>query len=113
MDRAEDSEPRVQTLLSNVIDFQVRVIKPDGERQEVISAEDGDEVPMALELKVTTERWGELARIIDLPEYLPFLTGNASDNAEELEAIEPGPEDAREPAPLGRLDRLEVSPLEI
>ena len=99
LDRAEDTEPKVQTLLSNVIDFKVRVIKPDGQRQEVITAEDGDEVPVALEVKVTTERWGELARVIDLPDYLPLLPGGVSGDRNERDTSEPAPVDEQEPAP--------------
>jgi general secretion pathway protein J len=100
LDRAEDTEPKIQTLLSDVIDFKVQVIKPDGQRQELITAEDGDEVPVALEVKVTTERWGELARVIDLPDYLPLLPGGAPGDEGELEIPEPGPEKVSEPAPL-------------
>ena len=72
LDRAEDTEPKVQTLLSNVIDFKVRVIKPDGQRQEVITAEDGDELPVGIEIRITTKLWGDLIRRVNLPEYIPF-----------------------------------------
>lgn len=110
LDRAEDTEPKVQTLLSGVIDFQVRIIKPDGQRQEVITAEDGDEVPIALELKVTTERWGELDRIIDLPDFLPLLPGGARADQDETESSAPVPEEIREPPPLSSKIDQEVSP---
>ncbi len=100
LDRAQDAKPRVQTLMTGVTDFKVSLINTDGSRQEVITAADGDELPIGLELTITTELWGDLTRRINLPEYVPFLTQgsagalDAEDNLrdqEEAEGDEFGP----------------------
>lgn len=74
LDRAQDTTPRVQTLMTGVTDFKVSLINADGSRQEVITAADGDELPVGIELRITSELWGDLIRRVNLPEYMPLLT---------------------------------------
>jgi len=67
------------------------LIKADGSRQEVITAADGDELPVGVELTITSELWGDLTRRVNLPEYVPFLTqGRAGtlDSEDNLNDIE-------------------------
>jgi len=91
LDRAQDATPRVQTLMTGVTDFKVSLIKADGSRQEVITAEDGDELPVGIEIRITTELWGDLIRRVNLPEYIPFAmqggTGalEAENNVNDIE----------------------------
>jgi general secretion pathway protein J len=78
LDRAQDTTPRVQTLMTGVTDFKVSLINADGSRQEVITAADGDELPVGIELTITSELWGDLTRRVNLPEYVPFLTAGSA-----------------------------------
>ena len=105
LDRAEDSEPKVQTLLTGIRDFQVVLIKADGSRHEVVSADDGDDLPIAIELTITTTQYETLTRYIDFPTYLPMLPGGTTTppNADELEADEQAP--TPEPAEPSEQDR--------
>ena len=101
LDRAQDTKPRVQTLMTGVTDFKVSLINADGSRQEVITAEDGDELPIGVELTISTELWGDLSRRVNLPEYVPFLTqgsAGALDSEDNLNDIEPDQDDEFEPA---------------
>ena len=90
LDRAEDTEPRVQTLMTGVTDFKVSLINADGTHQTVVTAEDGDELPVGLELTINTEAWGDLTRRVNLPEYVPFLpqgsTGTMDSEGNENES---------------------------
>jgi hypothetical protein len=61
-----------------VTDFKVSLINADGSRQEVITAADGDELPVGIELTITSELWGDLTRRVNLPEYVPFLTAGSA-----------------------------------
>jgi hypothetical protein len=72
----------------------------------VVSADDGDDLPIAIELTITTMQYETLTRYIDFPTYLPMLPGGITTppNADELEADEkkaPTPE----PAEPGEQDR--------
>jgi len=99
LDRAEDSEPKSQTLLTGDRGFEAALIKPDGSRHEVISAGDGDELPVAIELTITTDQFETLTRYIDFPQYMPMLNGyldpndaldeesEATDNVDEIPEI--------------------------
>ena len=101
LDRAQDTKPRVQTLMIGVTDFKVSLINADGSRQEVITAEDGDELPVGVELTISTELWGDLTRRVNLPEYVPFLTqgsAGALDSEDNLNDIETDQDDEFEPA---------------
>ena len=77
--------------MTGVTDFKVSLIKADGSRQEVITAEDGDELPVGIEIRITTELWGDLIRRVNLPEYIPFAmqggTGalEAENNVNDIE----------------------------
>ena len=101
LDRAEDTEPRVQTLMTGVTDFKVSLINADGTRQEVITAEDGDELPVGVELTLTTALWGDLTRRVNLPEYVPFLPqggAGALSPEDDLNESEPDQDDQLDPA---------------
>ncbi|HAB45252.1 MAG TPA: hypothetical protein DCE20_03425 [Gammaproteobacteria bacterium] len=77
------------------------MINADGSRQEVITAEDGDELPVGVELTISTELWGDLTRRVNLPEYVPFLTqgsAGALDSEDNLNDIETDQDDEFEPA---------------
>ena len=51
--------------MTGVTDFKVSLINADGSRQEVITAEDGDELPIGVELTISTELWGDLSRRVN------------------------------------------------
>jgi hypothetical protein len=69
----------------------------------VVSADDGDDLPIAIELTITTTQYETLTRYIDFPTYLPMLPGGITTppNADGLEADEQAPV----PADPGEQDR--------
>jgi hypothetical protein len=71
----------------------------------VVSADDGDDLPIAIELTITTTQYETLTRYIDLPTYLPMLPSGITTppNVDELEADEQAP--TPEPAEPGEQDR--------
>lgn len=85
LDRAEDSEPRVQKILSGVEDFHVQTMNEDGNTSDNWSgalsegnklsdelvlddsqSETGKALPVALEVFIRMERLGELRKVINL-----------------------------------------------
>ena len=67
LDRAEDSEPIEQVMLTGVEDLRVRLISQEGETTEVWPDGDFDEIlPGGVELYLQTEELGELRKVFDL-----------------------------------------------
>jgi len=99
LDRAEDSEPRVQVLLEDVADFRVNAVSTKGEstdywdssrigQENPDSLADGNDesevsastFPPALELIITLKDMGEIRRIVNLVEIAETLTESNSGN---------------------------------
>ncbi|HLD65025.1 MAG TPA: type II secretion system minor pseudopilin GspJ [Pseudomonas sp.] len=77
LDRAVDSEPRVQKVLSGVESLAVRYLDPEGNWQTdwppAQNAQDGDDdelsrLPQAVELTLEHKRYGKLVRLLRLPD---------------------------------------------
>ena len=51
--------------MTGVTDFKVSLINADGSRQEVITAEDGDELPIGVELETFAQKPARVTRLID------------------------------------------------
>jgi len=104
LDRAEDSQFISQEILSEVMDFQISIIDVDGNREVFFEQETGaNTLPLGLELRISTEQFGDLLRVFDLPETIQPMDQVPVENpdAEPL----PEPADARSPGTL----RPEVS----
>jgi len=104
LDRAEDSQFISQEILSEVMDFQISIIDVDGNREVFFEQETGaNTLPLGLELRISTEQFGDLLRVYDLPETIQPMDQVPVENpdAEPL----PEPADARSPGTL----RPEVS----
>ena len=104
LDRAEDSQFISQEILSEVMDFQISIIDVDGNREVFFEQETGaNALPLGLELRISTEQFGDLLRVYDLPETIQPMNQVPVENpdAEPL----PEPADARSPGTL----RPEVS----
>jgi len=67
LDRAQDSEPVSQMLMAGVNALPIYLVMPDGDRVESISGDDLSELPVAIEVTITTDTWGDLIRLYDLP----------------------------------------------
>lgn len=78
LDQAVDSQPRVQSLLEGVRSLEFRYLDERGEWQGQWPPATGDltpeenrlRLPMAVELKLEHERYGELTRLYRLPDPL-------------------------------------------
>lgn len=104
LDRAEDSQFISQEILSEVMDFQISIIDVDGNREVFFEQGTGaNALPLGLELRISTEQFGDLLRVYDLPETIQPMDQVPVENpdAEPL----PEPADARSPGTL----RPEVS----
>ena len=70
LDRAEDSEPVGRVILEGVTDLRITGIFPeDGEatlEQEALEDETADSFPVAVEVAINTELFGELVRVFQL-----------------------------------------------
>lgn len=65
LDRAEDSQPVSQVLLTGVTDFQVKpLLPPNAEAQ---AADQAASAPIAMQLVLATESQGEMTRVFQLP----------------------------------------------
>ncbi len=71
LDRAQDSRPRRAILLEGVSGFRVRVLDASRQWREVWprdrSAQAASSLPLAVEVRLHTERWGDVRRLIPLP----------------------------------------------
>ena len=69
LDRVPESDPVIQTLLNDVIDFRVYVLDYDGEQHGLWPAPDTTGItPRALEIFLETKTLGEIRRIYALPD---------------------------------------------
>ena len=69
LDRVPESDPVIQTLLNDVIDFRVYVLDYDGEQHSLWPAPDTTGImPRALEIFLETKTLGEIRRIYALPD---------------------------------------------
>ena len=78
LDRAEDSTPVEQVLLTEVTDFRVTVPasgKAAGPGSAPVPHSRSAQHPLAVEVVITTERLGDVVRIFELVE--PFLSSDA------------------------------------
>lgn len=75
LDRAEDSEPVAQSLMTGVQALSVYLVMADGDRRESISGDDLDELPVAIEVTISTDDWGDLSRFYDLPVFVAEVAG--------------------------------------
>ena len=85
LDRAEDSEPRVQKILSNVEDFRIQALNENGDTSDNwsgdllagnrrsddfvlddLSSNSGKVLPIALEVFIQIEEFGEVRKVINL-----------------------------------------------
>lgn len=107
LDRAEDSQFISQEILSGVMDFQISVIDVDGNREAFFEQEtDGNVLPLGIELRISTEQFGDLLRVYDLPETIQAMNQVPVENPDSEDA-EPLPEPADAQPPNTR--RPEVS----
>ena len=99
LDRAEDSEPVVQTLLEDVTDFRIIGVK-DTER---LDADSGSEerviaTPLGVELLIATEKLGEVRRIFQMvDQYLQV--SSSSSGKEKGRQVDPDAPDLLVTAP--------------
>ena len=104
LDRAEDSQFISQEILSEVMDFQISIIDVDGNREVFFEQETGaNALPLGLELRISTEQFGDLLRVYDLPETIQPMDQVPVENPDAEPLLEPA--DARSPGTL----RPEVS----
>ncbi|MEK9527956.1 MAG: type II secretion system minor pseudopilin GspJ [Gammaproteobacteria bacterium] len=88
LDRAQDSEPVSQTLMAGVSALTIYLVMPDGDRVESISGDDLSELPVAIEVTITTDTWGDLIRLYDLPVFLGEIASAVPQDAGESELID-------------------------
>ncbi|MBV1876384.1 MAG: type II secretion system minor pseudopilin GspJ [Pseudomonadales bacterium] len=69
MDRAEDSEPIEQTLLTGIEDFRIGLIDANGGTVQVWPATNAlDALPAAAEIFIVSEQLGEIRKVFVFPE---------------------------------------------
>ncbi|WP_322980662.1 type II secretion system minor pseudopilin GspJ [Pseudomonas sp. C11] len=85
LDRAQDSQPQVQQALDGVTGLSLRYLDKDGQWQPdwPPSSVSGDAqligLPRAVELRLQHRRYGELRRLIRLPDLPPETSGSAAE----------------------------------
>jgi general secretion pathway protein J len=87
LDRAEDSEPITQTILSGVEDFRVRMLTEDGDTTNIWPDSDSQLLmPLAAEVFLETSSYGELRKVFDFVEVAraggPILGQDNNDSSE-------------------------------
>ena len=90
LDRAEDSEPRLQKLLKGVESFSVRAITLEGESIDIWPISNPRQVlPVGLEITFIVEPLGEIRRTFALPELSApmdeVLSFNRTEEPQEIE----------------------------
>ncbi|MHA6494462.1 type II secretion system minor pseudopilin GspJ [Pseudomonas borbori] len=104
LDQAQDSEPQVQQVLDGVTRLELRYLDDDGNWQTgwPSNEQSGDEqlaqLPIAVELILEHRRYGELRRVLRLPDVLPKQTEQPPSD-EQPGTGEPVDEPPRDPAP--------------
>lgn len=83
LDQAQDSQPQVQQALDGVTRLQLRYLDEDGDwlstwpPVERSGDEALEDLPRAVELVIEHRRYGELRRVLRLPDILPEALGQA------------------------------------
>lgn len=85
LDRAEDSEPISQLLLDGVTDFRVTGFTGDEEglESEFTLEDEGEVVPLAMEVVITTDALGESYRLFQMVEPYSVGSGGESRNRDD------------------------------
>ncbi len=98
LDRVPESDPVIQTLLHDVVDFRVNVLDYDGEQHSLWPAHDISGItPRALEIFLETKTLGEIRRIFLLPD-VPVRDLGVSEKFREDDSVkEPENEPEEEP----------------
>tara|TARA_R110002072_G_scaffold113986_1_gene243818 strand:+ start:6315 stop:7028 length:714 start_codon:yes stop_codon:yes gene_type:complete len=66
LDRAEDSEPITQIVLTGVEDFRIQMLTEDGESTDIWpDSESGLQIPVAAEVILQTKSFGELRKVFN------------------------------------------------
>lgn len=80
LDRAEDSEPISQLLLEGVTDFRVTGFTGDEEgiESDFTLEDEGEAVPLAMEVIITTNALGDSYRLFQMVE--PYLAGSGGES---------------------------------
>ena len=87
LDRVPESDPVIQTLLNDVIDFRVYVLDYDGEQHSLWPAHDISGItPRALEIFLETKTLGEIRRIFLLPD-VPVRDLGVSEKFKEDDSV--------------------------
>ena len=82
MDRAEDSEPIIQTLMTEVEDFRINVMDKEGNfSDEWPDFDNPDRLPRAIEILVTHKKLGELRKIYTVVQSADTNALQANPNA--------------------------------
>ena len=93
LDRAEDSQPRIQRLLEGIKTFEVKAITQPGEIIDIWPALDPEKVlPLGIEITLAVESVGEIRRTFVLPEVARSI--NKAQMVKEGEELE-GNDDLR------------------
>ncbi|MEE2735542.1 MAG: type II secretion system minor pseudopilin GspJ [Pseudomonadota bacterium] len=90
LDRAEDSQPRMQRLLEGVKLFEVKAITQPGESIDIWPAFDaGPALPLGIEIILTVDHIGEIRRTFVLPEVARSINkAQLAGGTEELEGTD-------------------------
>ena len=101
LDRAEDSEPVVQTLLEGLTEFHVTgLLDNDKEEFDLASQNIEEAMPIAVEVVIVSEDFGDVRRIFQLVDpYRPSGNGIAG------EGIEQKPESDKSDGPVNEPDQ--------
>ena len=96
LDRVPDSEPVIQTLLHDVIDFRVYVLDYEGEQYSLWPTPDTTGImPRAMEIILETKSLGEIRRIYALPD-VPGIRGIGEPETLTESDVEEEPEEDSE-----------------
>lgn len=103
LDQSQDSQPQIQQVLDGVTRMELRYLDSEGNwlnswpPADNGSEEQKGELPRALELVLEHRRYGELRRVLRLPDVLPEGTQQSPEGAPEQPAEET-PRDGEERA---------------
>ncbi len=89
LDQAQDSQPQVQAVLDGVTSFKLRYMDRQGQWQPSWPPSDGtdsqrlEQLPRALELVLEHRRYGQIRRVLRLPDMPAESTGQTPDGQPE------------------------------
>lgn len=87
LDRPQDSESVIQTVLTDIDTLSLRFMKSDNQWVDAWPPEQTDQdsstvtnhlIPKAIEVTIEHEYFGTLVRLYDLPQYLTISSGSSS-----------------------------------